>query len=92
MKGLEGLCSKLKVDLKKGLTPADLPERALHFGHNRNEPPVAEGFWSKFIGALDEFMLQVLLASGTFSIVVSMLTSDAAGRKTGKQKFDLCSL
>ena len=91
MKGLEGLCAKLKVDLKKGLTPADLPERALHFGHNRNELPVAEGFWSKFIGALDEFMLQVLLASGTFSIVVSMLTSDAAGRKTGKQKFDLCS-
>jgi hypothetical protein len=57
LKGLEGLCSKLKVDVRKGLTPADLPERAAHFGDNRTELPVAEGFWTKFIGALDEFML-----------------------------------
>ena len=92
MKGLEGLCAKLKVDLKKGLTPADLPERALHFGHNRNELPVAEGFWSKFIGALDEFMLQVLLAAGAFSIIVDMLTADKKDRKIGKQKFDIFPL
>jgi hypothetical protein len=57
LKGLEGLCAKLKVDVRKGLTPADLPERAAHFGDNRTELPVAEGFWTKFIGALDEFML-----------------------------------
>jgi hypothetical protein len=57
LKGLEGLCSKLKVDVRKGLTPADLPERAAHFGDNRTELPVAEGFWTKVLGALDEFML-----------------------------------
>ena len=80
------------MDLKKGLTPADLPERAHHFGHNRTDLPVAEGFWAKFIGALDEFMLQVLIAAGVFSIIVDMLTSDKKNRKIGKQKFDLCPL
>lgn len=32
--GLEGLCAKLKLDVSKGLTAADLPERAAHFGSN----------------------------------------------------------
>ena len=75
--GLEGLCDKLKVDVKRGLTAADLPERCEHFGSNEMKKPEAEGFWAKVWEALQEFMLRVLMCAGTFSIIVDMLVSDA---------------
>ena len=76
-KGLEGLCDKLKVDVKRGLTAADLPERREHFGSNEMKKPEAEGFWAKVWEALKEFMLRVLMVAGCFSIIVDMLVSDA---------------
>ena len=82
--GLEGLCDMLKVDLKRGLTAADLPERREHFGSNEAKKPEAEGFWAKVWDALQEFMLRVLMVAGSFSIIVDMLVSDAQGRKLGK--------
>jgi len=63
------------VDLKKGLTGSDMPERRAHFGHNEMKKPVAEGFWQKFWNTLQDFMLKVLIVAGCFSIVVDMLVS-----------------
>ncbi len=72
------------MDLKCGLTAADLPERREHFGSNEMKKPEAEGFWAKVWEALKEFMLRVLMVAGCFSIIVDMLVSDAQGRKLGK--------
>ena len=77
------------MDVKRGLTAADLPERREHFGSNEAKKPEAEGFWAKVWDALQEFMLRVLMVAGSFSIIVDMLVSDAQGRKLGKfQAFD----
>jgi magnesium-transporting ATPase (P-type) len=65
------------VDLKRGLTAADLPERCEHFGSNAMKKPEAEGFWAKVWDALQDFMLKVLMTAGCFSIIVDMLVSDA---------------
>jgi len=75
--GLEGLCDALKVNLKYGLTAADLPERREHFGSNEMKKPEAEGFWAKLWDALQDFMLKVLICAGCFSIIVDMLVSNA---------------
>lgn len=75
--GLEGLCESLKVDVTRGLTAADLPDRREHFGSNEMKKPEAEGFWAKFFDALQDFMLKVLIVAGCFSIIVDMLVSDA---------------
>ena len=50
--GLEGLCDKIRVDIKKGLTGSDLPERREYFGTNEAKKPVAEGFFAKLWDAL----------------------------------------
>lgn len=82
--GLEGLCEKIRVDINKGLTGSDLPERKEFFGSNVAKKPVAEGFWAKFWAALQDFMLKVLIVSGVVSITTEMIISDSEARKTGK--------
>lgn len=82
--GLEGLCEKIRVDINKGLTGSDLPERRDYFGHNVAKKPIAEGFWAKFWGALQDFMLKVLIVSGTVSITTEMIISGPEQRKTCK--------
>lgn len=78
------MADKLKVDLKKGLTGADMPQRKEFFGSNEQEKPEIEGFWAKFFDALQDFMLKVLIVAGCFSIIVDMIVSKPAERRTGK--------
>ena len=78
------MADKLKVDLKKGLTGADMPQRKEFFGSNEQEKPEVEGFWTKFFDALQDFMLKVLIVAGCFSIIVDMIVSKPDERRTGK--------
>ena len=74
----------MKVDPRRGLTAADLPDRREHFGSNEMKKPEAEGFWAKFWDALQDFMLKVLLCAGCFSIIVDMLVASPEERKLCK--------
>lgn len=52
--GFEGICKKLKVDPKAGLTGSDFTERTERFGNNYRAEPVAKTWLSLFWGALDD--------------------------------------
>lgn len=87
------MAERLKVDLSKGLTGSDYPERTETFGNNVQEKPEVESFWAKFYDALQDFMLKVLIVAGCFSIIVDMIVSDEEERKTGKSSnLQTCSL
>lgn len=93
-KGIEGVLQKLKVDPKVGLDDQnrdDLQKRDAQFGSNYKPPPVASPFCSFFLGAMDDFMLKILLACAFFSIVIDMSLADAEHRKTGRA-FLTCQL
>jgi len=66
----------LKVDVERGLTPADLPDRSKHFGDNFREPLKVKKFLIILKEALDDFMLKVLLVCAVFSITFDMLLAD----------------
>lgn len=78
--GGESLATLLKVDLDKGLTPADLPERTAHFGDNMRPPLVCKAFCTILKETLDDFMLKVLLVCAAFSIIFDMSLADAHER------------
>lgn len=85
--GIEGVLQKLKVDPKVGLNDqdqTDLQKRDAQFGSNYKPPPVASPFCTFFAGAMDDFMLKILLACAFFSIAIDMSLADAEHRKTGK--------
>ena len=74
----------LKVDLETGLTPADLPDRSVHFGDNQRPPLTAKSFCKILKEALDDFMLKVLLVCAVFSITFDMILADEHERSHGK--------
>ena len=80
--GITGVADKLKVNLDIGLVPTDFEERSLCFGCNFKEPTKRTPFCTLFIGALDDFMLKLLLACAVISISFDMGFSDHS-RKTG---------
>lgn len=82
--GVEGICGKLKVDLKIGLTGGDFPERTQQFGNNFREQIKARSWFSLFWGALDDFMLKVLIVAAIFSITFDMILADEHDRGHGK--------
>lgn len=61
-----------------------MPQRAEHFGSNYIQPPEIEGFWTKFIDALGDFMLKVLIVAGVFSIAVDTGMANPKERRTCK--------
>jgi Cation transporter/ATPase, N-terminus len=82
--GFEGMCNKLRVDSKVGLTGNDFAERTEKFGNNYREEPVAKTWISLFIGALDDQMLKLLIVCAIFSITFDMILADHEERQTGK--------
>ena len=82
--GFEGICSKLRVDPKVGLTGGDFAERTEKFGNNYREEPVAKSWFSLFIGALDDEMLKLLIVCACFSITFDMILADPSERSHGK--------
>jgi Ca2+ transporting ATPase len=82
--GIEGICSKLKVDVKIGLNGDDFIQRTQQFGNNYRESLKAKSWFSLFISALDDFMLKVLIVAAVFSITFDMILADESHRSTGK--------
>lgn len=70
--GVEGLAETLKVNLKKGLLEFDFNERDQHFGSNYRAPQKRNPFCKLFIGALDDFMLKILMVCAVVDIGVDM--------------------
>jgi magnesium-transporting ATPase (P-type) len=71
--GIEGLCSKLKSDPVRGLNPTDFDERDARYGSNFKAPPVRTPFCELFMGALDDFMLKILMICAVLSITIEMI-------------------
>lgn len=59
-------------------------KRTEHFGNNESDPLVAKTFCSLFLGALDDFMLKVLMVASVFSIVLDMSLASPEARSHGK--------
>jgi magnesium-transporting ATPase (P-type) len=76
------LASGLKVDLKIGLTEENFDLRDETYGSNMKEPYKVTPFCRLFIGAMNDFMLKVLIVCAFISIVVEMIFSDH--REIGK--------
>lgn len=79
---------RLKVNPDVGLDEReangglDFAQRDEQFGSNYKAPPEVTPFYKFFIGALDDFMLKILLVCACISIVVDMSLADADHRKT----------
>ncbi len=69
---------------EKGLIPTDFVEREAHFGSNFRAPPKRTPFCKLFIGALDDFMLKLLLVCAVVSISIEVGFADAKDRSHGK--------
>lgn len=70
--------------MKTGLTGHDFEKRTEQFGDNMSDPLVAKTFCSLFLGALDDFMLKVLMVASVFSICLDMLLASPEARGHGK--------
>ena len=82
--GFEGICNKLRVDPKVGLTGNDFAERTENFGNNFRPEPVAKSWFTLFIGALNDDMLKLLIACACVSITLDMILADPHERSHGK--------
>lgn len=66
------------------MTGSDFKSRSDQFGSNYREPLKAKTWISLFIGALDDFMLKVLIVASIFSIIFDMILADPHERSHGK--------
>ena len=82
--GIYGLQEKLRTSIERGLTPIDFKEREEHFGSNFKAPGKRTPFCKLFFGALDDFMLKLLLVCAVVSISIDMGFADAQDRSHGK--------
>lgn len=80
---MQGIAKTLKTDLQKGVSPHDLAKREEHFGTNRKAPIKITPFYKLFFGAMDDFMLKLLLVCAVVSISIEVAFADAADRSHG---------
>lgn len=62
----------LKTNYSEGLTPVDFAEREGAFGTNKKPPAKKVSFFGLFFGALDDFMLKLLLVCACISIAIDV--------------------
>ncbi len=77
------IADKIGCDLEIGLKGDDLDERERFYGSNRRDPLARTPFCKFFMGALDDFMLKLLLVCAVISISFDMGFADNEERKTG---------
>lgn len=70
--------------MKIGLTGDDFDQRTEFFGNNYRPPLEAKSWISIFLGALDDFMLKVLIFSAIIAITFDMLLAKPEDRSHGK--------
>jgi len=68
--GLLGLSELLNTDLSRGLSPVDLQKREEHFGTNKKKAATVIPFYKLFFGALDDFMLKLLLVCAVVDLAI----------------------
>jgi len=84
MIGVEGLADKLRLNLDTGLTSNDLDIREEHFGTNKKEMPPRTPFCVFFMGALDDFMLKMLLVCACINVGFEVGFAKPDDRSHGK--------
>lgn len=62
-------------------------ERAIYFGSNYREPTKRNPFCRLFLGALDDFMLKILLVCACVSMTIDMAFAEAEDRSHGNFYF-----
>lgn len=77
------MAEKLHVSLDRGLTPVDLDERERVFGTNKKDPVKRTPFCTLFFGALEDFMLRLLLVCAVISIAFDMGFAEAGDLSHG---------
>ena len=70
--GSSGLQDALDVNMSNGIAASSLDVREKVFGSHHKDLPTRESFCSMVLGALDDFMLKLLIVCAFFSIVVDM--------------------
>ena len=76
MKGINGLLESLDVSFEKGISLNSLESRTEVFGTNHKDPPGRTPFCTLLMGALDDFMLKLLMCCACVSIAVDMGFAD----------------
>jgi magnesium-transporting ATPase (P-type) len=66
------IADKLNTHMEKGICTDDLKEREEFYGSNMREPPKRTPFCKLFFGALEDFMLRMLLVCAVISITFEM--------------------
>lgn len=66
------------------MTPLDFSDRELVFGSNKKPPMKRVSFITLFIGALDDFMLKLLLVCACISVSIDVGFADPGDRSHGK--------
>lgn len=70
--------------MKNGLDEKDFKERDEQFGSNFRAPLLCTPWWKLFVGALDDFMLKVLMVAAVVSITFDMILAHPEERSHGK--------
>jgi Ca2+ transporting ATPase len=81
---MAGLAENLRTSFEHGLTPVDFDKRNEHFGSNKKQPSKRTPFCTLFFGALDDFMLKLLLVCAVVSISIEVGFAEESDRSHGK--------
>jgi len=74
---LDGLEKGLNTSLEKGITESSVEERERVFGTHYKAPPEKTPFCELLLGALDDFMLKILIGCAIFQLIIEMSTATA---------------
>jgi magnesium-transporting ATPase (P-type) len=81
--GLSDVIDGINSNIDVGLTGDDFEDRDFFYGSNMREPPKRTPFCKLFIGALEDFMLRILLLCAVISISFDMGFAEKDELKTG---------
>jgi len=84
MLGMQGLADGIRTSYQSGLQPIDFDQREAHFGTNKKPPAKRVSFCKLFLGALDDFMLKLLIVCACISIAIDVGFSEPEDRSHGK--------
>ena len=90
--GMQGLAQNLRTNYESGLNPIDFDQRDEQYGSNKKPPMKRTPFITLFLGALDDFMLKLLLVCAVVSISIEVGFADESHRSTGKNNQTYLSL
>jgi magnesium-transporting ATPase (P-type) len=82
---MQGIAQNLRTNFEVGLTPIDFEQRNEQYGSNKKPPMKRTPFFTLFFGALDDFMLKLLLVCACVSISIDLGFAEGDDRNTGKQ-------